>query len=56
LYSESWAELLERSQLTIEDGRGYTLVYVGPGVGLPAQDFWNAPRVVAVQNDPTLTQ
>lgn len=56
LYSEAWSELLERSQIEIEDGRGYTLVYVGPEVGVPASDFWNEPRVVVISNDPTRAQ
>ena len=56
LYSESWADLLERSQITVVDGQNYTLVYVGPHVGLAGRYFWNEPRVVAVENDPTLDQ
>jgi hypothetical protein len=56
LYSESWADLLERSKITVVDGQNYTLVYLGPHVGLPGRYFWNEPRVLAVENDPTRDQ
>jgi hypothetical protein len=56
LYSESWEDLLERSRITVVDGQNYTLVYVGPHAGVAGRPLWNEPRVVAVENDPTLDQ
>jgi hypothetical protein len=56
LYSESWDDLLGRTGITLADGRNYTLVVVGAGVGLPERYFWNAARVVVVDNDPTTVE
>jgi hypothetical protein len=53
LYSESWEQVTERTGVAIRDGRTYTLVFIGPNVGLTPRYFWNASRVVVVDNDPT---
>jgi hypothetical protein len=53
LYSEPWADIAEQSGVTVQDSRSYSLVLVGPSVGLAPRYFWNASRVVVVENDPT---
>ncbi|HLV66318.1 MAG TPA: hypothetical protein VKY73_10930 [Polyangiaceae bacterium] len=52
LHVESWAEVVEHSSVTLENGRSYTLVLLGPAVGLRPNGFWNPSLVSIVDNDP----
>lgn len=53
LTSELWPDVLERAGLeALEDGRGYTLVVVGPRGDLGANGFWNPMAIGIVDNDP----
>nr|MDQ2647319.1 hypothetical protein [Myxococcota bacterium] len=56
MYSEPWSEVTERSGVTPVDGRNYTVVVVGPAVGLAENGFWNASRAVVVDSDPTYVE
>ena len=50
--SVRWGEALARGGLTTADeGRNYTIVFVGPQIGARA-DWANAPTVTVVANDP----
>jgi hypothetical protein len=52
LYTENWRVIAERSGLTIEDGRTYALVLLGPWLGLGLEGFWNVPRAMLYSTDP----
>jgi len=57
MYSEPWADITERSGVTLVDGRNYTVVVVGPAVGLTTNNgFWNASRAVVVDSDPAYVE
>ena len=56
MYSEPWSDVTERSGVTPVDGRNYTVVVVGPAVGLAPTGFWNASRAVVVDSDPTYVE
>jgi hypothetical protein len=53
LFDELWADVLERAGIdAFENGRGYTLVVVGPRGDISAAGFWNRAAVGLVDNDP----
>jgi hypothetical protein len=53
LFSELWPDVLARAGLdAFENGRGYTLVVVGPRGNIEAPGFWNDAAVGVVANDP----
>jgi hypothetical protein len=53
LFSELWPGVLERAGIdAFENGRGYTLVVVGPRGNVGAAGFWNGAAVGVVDNDP----
>jgi hypothetical protein len=53
LVSEAWPDVLERAGLdALQDGRGYTLVVVGPRGNVGAAGFWNRSAIGVVDNDP----
>jgi hypothetical protein len=56
MYSEPWSEVTERTGITLVDGRNYTVVIVGPSVGLAPNHFWNGSRAVVVDSDPTYVE
>jgi hypothetical protein len=50
---ELWPDVLERAGIdAFEEGRGYTLVVVGPQGNLGTTGFWNRAAVGVVDNDP----
>lgn len=51
--SEPWPAALAPNGLTLEDGRAYTVVLIGPGVDANARSWWNPPLLTVVDNDPT---
>jgi hypothetical protein len=55
LFSEVWPDVLERAGIdAFANGRGYTLVVVGPRGNVGAKGFWNGAAVGLVDNDPEL--
>jgi hypothetical protein len=53
LFEEHWPDLLERSGLeSLEAGRGYTVILIGPSAGLRARKWWNGSALTLVDNDP----
>jgi hypothetical protein len=57
MYSEPWTDVTERTGITLVDGRNYTVVVVGPSVGLGLTGgFWTASRAVVVDSDPTYVE
>lgn len=53
--SEPWAVVRRRAGIdTFEDGRGYTLIAIGPSVDLQASGFWHDFAFTAVDNDPSV--
>jgi hypothetical protein len=50
--SEPWSDIIERGGFEeLEDGRGYTIVLIGPP-DAGAGKWWNAPALTVVDNDP----
>lgn len=48
-----WELILSRAGLVeLSDGRGYTLLLLGPNPAFPQANWWNGPRVVILDNDP----
>ena len=53
MVSERWPFVLERAGLdALDDGRGYTLVVVGPRGNVGTTGFWNRTAIGVVDNDP----
>jgi hypothetical protein len=53
--TELWPDVLERAGIdAFEEGRGYTLVVVGPQGNLGTTGFWNRAAIGVVDNDPEL--
>lgn len=53
VWSESWSAIEKRSRVTtLEDGRGYTLVVLGPSYRVDDAGFWNPAAFALVDNDP----
>jgi hypothetical protein len=53
LVSERWVDVLERAGIeAFEEGRGYTLVVVGPNGHVANNGFWNEMAIGVVDNDP----
>ena len=51
--TEGWENVLERSGLeSVEDGRNYVAVVLGPHLEIGGQGFWNRPAVALVAADP----
>jgi hypothetical protein len=51
--SELWPAVRRRSGITkFEDGRGYTLIAIGPAIDLEVEGFWHPFAFTAVDNDP----
>ena len=52
IYAKPWATTLAAGGVTgIENGKGYTLVLIGPYPGFSKQSFWNDPVVTIVPDD-----
>ncbi|HEX6278263.1 MAG TPA: hypothetical protein VFZ53_34695 [Polyangiaceae bacterium] len=55
LVSERWRDVLERAGIeAFEEGRGYTLVVVGPNGHVANNGFWNDMAIGVVDNDPEM--
>ncbi len=55
--SHDWLDVLGRSGgLTLLNGRSYSLVLLGPRPGFTAFEWWQAPLLVALDNDPSVVQ
>ena len=53
VYSEPWRTVQARAGIDmLEDGRGYTLVVLGPSYDVDAKGWWNPPAFGLVDNDP----
>jgi hypothetical protein len=53
--SELWSVIRERAGIDeLENGRGYTLVAIGPSATLDATGFWNHFTFALVDNDPSV--
>jgi hypothetical protein len=52
LGTQSWLGALAPNDITLVDGRAYTLVLIGAGVGAAEGLWWNAPMLTVVDNDP----
>ena len=53
--SERWLNVLERAGIdAFVDGRGYTVVVVGPAGNVGSRGFWNDAAIGVVDNDPQL--
>jgi hypothetical protein len=51
VYAEPWRATLEAGGLTtLENGKAYTLVVVGPYPGFAKRNWWNDPLVTIVEN------
>jgi hypothetical protein len=51
--TELWAGIRRHSGITqFEDGRGYTLIAIGPSIDLEVEGFWHPFAFTAVDNDP----
>lgn len=51
-FVERWGSLLRTSGLaSVDDGRNYTLVLLGPSFELVAESPWNAPTIALIAND-----
>lgn len=54
LFRESWATIKKRAGLaSLDDGRSYTLVVLGPNASLTRKGFWNPRAIAVVRSDPT---
>jgi len=53
VYSEPWEAIQKRSGVrTLENGRGYTLIALGPSYRVEDAGFWNPPAFGLIDNDP----
>lgn len=53
--SESWSVIRDRAGIAeLENGRGYTLVAIGPSPTIDTTGFWNAFTFALVDNDPSV--
>jgi hypothetical protein len=53
VYSERWTVVKKRAGIDdLEDGRGYTLVVIGPSYTIEGTGWWNPPAFALVDNDP----
>jgi hypothetical protein len=53
--SESWSVIRERAGIDeLENGRGYTLVAIGPSATIDATGFWNRFTFALIDNDPSV--
>src|SRR5262249_22910386 len=51
VYNFGWAPTLRAGSLSaLDDGKGYTLVFVGPFPGFSKRRWWNDPLVTIVEN------
>lgn len=54
-FAEFWPEVLERAGLSdLEAARTYTVILVGPDVGLGSGPWWNAPAFALIDNEAPL--
>jgi len=52
-FSELWAVVKRRTGLDeLEDGRGYTIIVLGPSSEVEGEGWWNPPAFGLVDNDP----
>jgi hypothetical protein len=54
--SEGWPTIRKRANIDeLEDGRGYTLIAIGPSIDIEGDGFWNEFAFALVDNDPKVT-
>ena len=52
-YAELWRVIRQRSGIDeLEDGRGYTVIVIGPSYRVAGDGFWNPAAFTLVDNDP----
>jgi hypothetical protein len=52
-FTESWRAIEQRAQSGVpKNGRGYTLVVMGPSFEVDDQGWWNPPAFTVIDNDP----
>jgi len=52
VYSETWRTIQARAGIdALEDGRGYTLIVLGPAYSVDVKGWWNQPALGLVDND-----
>jgi hypothetical protein len=53
--TELWADIRERAGMDqLENGRGYTLIAIGPSLGITDTGFWHDFAFALVDNDPSV--
>jgi hypothetical protein len=52
LGTQPWSLGVDPNRIVLENGRAYTVVLIGPGVGADDEAWWNPPRLTLVANDP----
>ena len=53
VFSELWRTVEKRSGVTtLDNGRGYTLIVLGPSYAVDEPGWWNPPAFGLIDNDP----